>query len=290
MSEGLVLIDGSGFIYRAFYSMPPMQRRDGVEVNAVYGFCAMLSRLLERIETQRIAVIFDHGGGNFRHNIYPKYKANRPKKPEALQLQLQMMHEAALAYGLPAITAPNYEADDLIASYAKRGSEAGMKIVIVSSDKDLMQLVRNNPPVKMFDPIKNQSLGTADVVKKFGVSPDKVVEVQALAGDAVDNVPGIAGIGVKTAAKLINQFGSLEEVLKNPDLMPSVRLRQAIREHSEEAVLSKKLVQLYQDVPLPVFLSEIKRRDDYHAGLSRFLKKNEFYSIGGNGNLTSLET
>ncbi len=196
----LYLIDGSGFIFRAFHALPPMTRSDGTHVNAVYGFCNMLSKLLTDSKADHIAVIFDAGRKTFRNEIYPAYKAHRPPPPPELIPQFALIREATRAFGIPSIEAPNYEADDLIAAYAKAALAAKQAVRIVSSDKDLMQLIR--PGIEMLDPLRYTPIGLDEVMKKFGVAPDKVVDVQALAGDSTDNVPGVPGIGVKTAAEL----------------------------------------------------------------------------------------
>ena len=209
----LYLVDGSGYIFRAFHALPMMTRADGTPVNAVFGFCNMLQKLLDDIGPEdSIAVIFDASGTSFRNDIYSDYKAHRPDPPEELVPQFPMFRDATRAFNLPCVELLGYEADDLIASYAEHAVAAGQDVVIVSSDKDLMQVIQ--PGVTMLDPMKNDAvIGPAEVEKRFGVGPDKVVEVQALAGDSVDNVPGVPGIGVKTAALLINEFGDLDAVL-----------------------------------------------------------------------------
>src|SRR6202034_656604 len=213
MSSKLYLIDGSGFIFRAFHALPPMTRPDGTPINAVFGFCNMLNKLLNESKIDRIAVIFDAGRKTFRNEIYTEYKAHRPPPPPELVPQFALIRDATKAFGLPCIELDNYEADDLIAAYAREAVAKKLPVRIVSSDKDLMQLIR--PGVEMFDPLKSVPIGLDEVLKKFGVTPDKVVDVQALAGDSTDNIPGVPGIGVKTAAELINEYGDLENLLKN---------------------------------------------------------------------------
>ena len=210
----LYLVDGSGFIFRAFHALPPLTRKsDGVPIGAVSGFCNMIWKLLVDMKTSaeaptHLAVIFDHSEKTFRNKLYDQYKAHRPPPPEDLVPQFPLVREATLAFGVPAIELPGYEADDLIAAYATKVREMGGEVVIVSSDKDLMQLV--GPKVFMFDAMKNVKVGIEQVAEKFGVTPDKVVDVQALCGDSVDNVPGAPGIGIKTASALINEYGDLD--------------------------------------------------------------------------------
>lgn len=246
----LILIDGSGFIFRAFHALPPMTRPDGTPVNAVFGFTNMLARMLKDHVGTHFAVIFDAGRTTFRNRLYDKYKAQRPEPPPELIPQFALVREATLAFGVPAIELADWEADDLIASYAREVGEMGGRTTIVSSDKDLMQLIR--PGVDMMDPIKLKSIGEPEVFEKFGVPPGKLIEVQALMGDSVDNVPGVPGIGPKTAALLIQEFGDLEAVLAAaPSMKPSKR-RDVLIEHAEAARISRQLVILRDDAPLPL--------------------------------------
>lgn len=273
----LVLVDGSGFIFRAFHAIPEMQRADGVHVNAVYGFCNMLARLLKEHQGTHLAVIFDAGRKTFRDRLYPDYKAHRPPPPPELVPQFGLIREATAAFGVPAIELADWEADDLIAAYAKAARQADGEVVIVSSDKDLMQLVR--PGVGMLDPMKNIPIGPAQVQEKFGVPPEKVVEVQALIGDSVDNVPGVPGIGPKGAAALIHEYGTLEQVLDAaPGMKPSKR-RDALIAHADNARLSKELVTLRDDAPLPLALDELGVRSWDASVLRAFLQENNFRSI-----------
>jgi len=202
-----VLIDGSGFIFRAYHALPPMTRPDGTPVNAVFGFTNMLARLLKDHTGSHIAVIFDAGRFTFRNRLYEAYKAHRPPPPDELIPQFALTREATEAFGVPAIELPDWEADDLIAAYALAAENLGGRATIVSSDKDLMQLIR--PNVAMMDPLKQKPIGAAEVMEKFGVTPDKVIEVQSLIGDSTDNVPGVPGIGPKGAAQLIAEYGDL---------------------------------------------------------------------------------
>src|ERR1700742_3919716 len=244
----LVLVDGSGFIFRAFHAIPDMTRPDGTHVNAVFGFCNMIALLLKDHTGTHLAVIFDAGRMTFRNRLYDAYKAHRPEPPEELRPQFALIREATRAFGLPCIELEGWEADDLIAAYAKAVTAAGGETVIVSSDKDLMQLI--GPGVSMLDPMKNTEIGLAEVEAKFGVTPDKVIEVQALIGDSVDNVPGVPGIGPKGAAELINAYGDLESVLEHASEIKQPKRRQALIDHAEQARLSKKLVILDDKVPM----------------------------------------
>ena len=245
----LYLIDGSGYLFRAYHALPPLNRPDGTPVNAVLGFSRMLTQLLDDPEVDHVAVILDAGRTTFRNKIYDKYKANRPDPPEDLIPQFPLIREAATAFGMPSVELAGFEADDLIATYARLAVEAGAKCTIVSSDKDLMQLVR--PGVDMMDPMKMRKIGPAEVMEKFGVTPDKVVDVQALAGDSTDNVPGAPGIGIKTAALLINEYGDLETLLKRAGEIKQPKRREALEQNAELIRISKKLVQLRDDVPPP---------------------------------------
>jgi DNA polymerase-1 len=245
----LYLIDGSGYIFRAYHALPPMNRPDGTPINAVFGFCRMLTQLLDDPEVDHVAVILDAGRTTFRSEIYPAYKAQRPEPPEDLIPQFPLIREAATAFGMPSIELPGFEADDLIATYARLAVEAGATCTIVSSDKDLMQLVR--PGVDMMDPMKMRKVGPAEVMEKFGVTPDKVVDVQALAGDSTDNVPGAPGIGIKTAALLINEYGDLETLLKRTAEIKQPKRRESLEQNAELIRISRKLVLLRDDVPPP---------------------------------------
>ncbi len=265
----LVLIDGSGFIFRAFHALPMMTRPDGTPVNAVFGFTNMLARLLKDHVGTHLAVIFDAGRATFRNRIYDQYKAQRPEPPPELIPQFKLVREATLAFGVPSIELADWEADDLIASYARCVSDAGGRTTIVSSDKDLMQLIR--PGVDMLDPIKQKAIGPAEVMEKFGVAPGKLIEVQALMGDAVDNVPGVPGIGPKNAAQLINEYGDLETVLREaPGMKPSKR-REMLITHAEAARVSRRLVILREDAPLPEPVSGFATREPDRAVLAAFL-------------------
>ncbi len=271
------LVDGSGYIFRAYHALPPLTRPDGTPVGAVLGFTNMLLKLLRETDADHIAVVFDASRHTFREKIYANYKANRPDTPEDLVPQFELVREATDAMNVARIEQEDYEADDLIAAYAKAAVRAGATVTIVSSDKDLMQLVTDK--VQMLDPIKNKPIGAPEVREKFGVDPDKVIEVQALIGDSVDNVPGVPGIGVKTAAELIGAYGTLENLLSHADEIKQPKRRQNLIEFAEQARISKKLVTLDADValPLPLDALEVKALDAKKLGA--FLQAQNFRSL-----------
>ncbi|HEY1719980.1 MAG TPA: DNA polymerase I [Magnetospirillaceae bacterium] len=273
----LCLVDGSGYIFRAFHAIQPMTRPDGTPVNAVYGFTRMLMKLVQESKADHIAVIFDAGRATFRNEIYPEYKAHRPDPPEELIPQFALVREATRAIGVPAVEMPGFEADDLIATYARHAVEKGGRVTIVSSDKDLMQLIR--PGIEMFDPLKERRIGPEQVFEKFGVKPDRVVDVQALAGDATDNVPGVPGIGVKTAAQLIDQFGDLDTLLARAGEIPQPKRRESLVNNAEAARVSRELVRLRHDVPVKEPLENLMVRDHDQAKLIGFLQAQGFKSI-----------
>ncbi len=275
----LVLIDGSGFIFRAFHALPPMSRPDGTPVNAVFGFTNMLARLLKDHVGTHFAVIFDAGRYTFRNRLYEGYKAQRPETPPELAPQFALVKEATEAFGVPAIELSDWEADDLIASYARAATECGGTAIIVSSDKDLMQLIR--PGVAMQDPMKNKPIGLAEVMEKFGVGPDKLIDAQALIGDSVDNVPGVPGIGPKGAAQLINDHGDLEAILAAAPTMKPSKRRDLLIEHAEKARISRILVTLRDDAPLPLPIEALVMRDSDPAKLIAFLLAQGFRSTIG---------
>jgi DNA polymerase-1 len=272
-----VLIDGSGFIFRAFHALPPMTRPDGTPVNAVFGFANLLQRELSRHEATHIAVVFDAARETFRNRLYPAYKAQRPDPPPELIPQFALVREATEVFGVPALEAPDWEADDLIAAYARAVSEAGGEAIIVSSDKDLMQLI--GPGVVMMDPIRQKPIGPAEVMEKFGVGPDKVIDVQALAGDSVDNVPGVPGIGVKTAAQLITEYGDLETLLARAAEIKQPKRREALIENAEKARISRELVRLRADAPMPRPLGALVAKPPDRAQLEPWLRAQGFRSI-----------
>ena len=251
----LYLVDGSGFIFRAFHAIRPLNRPDGTPVNAVFGFTRMLMKLLRDTEADHIAVIFDAARRNFRNDIYPDYKGHRPDAPEELVPQFPLIKQASEAFNLHTIEIEGFEADDIIATYARQATEAGAEVTIVSSDKVLMQLVDDK--VGMFDEMKNRRIGRDEVFVRFGVGPEKVVEVQALAGDSVDNVPGVPGIGVKTAALLINEYGDLDALLERAGEIKQYKRRENLIEFADMARISLQLVTLKDDVPVDLPVDEL---------------------------------
>jgi len=276
------LIDGSGYIFRAFHALPPLTRpSDGLPVGAVHGFCAMLWKLLGEAKLSdrptHIAVVFDHSARSFRNDIYDQYKAHRPPPPEELVPQFPLIRDAVKAFNVACIEQPGYEADDLIATYARQVVEAGGDATIISSDKDLMQLIQ--PGVVMFDGMKNKRIGPDEVVEKFGVPPDKVIDVQSLAGDSTDNVPGVPGIGVKTAAELIREYGDLDELLSRAGEIKQPKRRERLIEFAEQARISRELVRLAQDVPLDHAIDTLGVQDPNPDDLLGFLRSMEFSTL-----------
>ncbi len=271
------LIDGSGFIFRAFHKLPPLTRPDGTPVGAVLGFVNMLVKLLQETEADHLAVIFDAGRQTFRNDIYADYKAHRPPPPDELIPQFALIREAVRAFAVACVESEGWEADDLIASYAKVAAEAGAEVTIVSSDKDLMQLIR--PGVSMYDPVNNRPIGADEVRQKFCVGPERVIDVQALAGDTTDNVPGVPGIGVKTAAQLIETYGDLDTLLARAHEIRQPKRREALLGHAEAARISRDLVRLHDDVPLPVPLSALAKRRPDPQRLTAFLQEQAFRSV-----------
>ncbi|MEZ5902594.1 MAG: DNA polymerase I [Alphaproteobacteria bacterium] len=280
--DELYLIDGSGYIFRAYYAMAysggsKMTNPDGIPIGAVYGFTNMILKLIKEHSHAAIAIIFDAARANFRNDIYADYKANRDETPEDLIPQFPIVREATEALGLPAVELEGYEADDLIATYAKQAASQGLKVKIISSDKDLMQLVDDN--IHIYDPMKNIDVDAGGVFEKFGVTPDKVIDVQSLAGDTSDNVPGVPSIGIKTAAQLINEYGSLENLLDNLEKIKQPKRREVLIENAEMARISKKLVTLATDAPVPVPLDTFIKHDPDLPHLKSFLEKHGFKSL-----------
>ena len=281
-SDHFYLIDGSGYIFRAYYALPPLTRKsDGLPTGAVSGFCSMLFKLLEDSKSNQnkqkpthFAVIFDSARKTFRNEIYPDYKANRSEAPDDLAPQFEYIRKSVLAFNLPSVELANYEADDLIATYVDQILKKGANVTIVSSDKDLMQLFKKN--VRIYDPMKNRFISDEDVQKKFGVDSSKVIDVQALAGDSSDNVPGVPGIGVKTAAELINKYGNLETLLKSANEIKQNKRRETIIENKDKALISKKLVTLKNDAPVDRSLTEFQLKEIDKDKLYKFLREMEF--------------
>ncbi len=281
-TDHFYLIDGSGYIFRAYYALPPLTRKsDGLPTGAVSGFCSMLFKLLEDSKSDQnsqkpthFAVIFDSARKTFRNEIYSDYKANRSEAPDDLAPQFEYIRKSVLAFNLPSVDLPNYEADDLIATYVDKILKKGAKVTIVSSDKDLMQLYKKG--VRIFDPMKNKFITNEDVFKKFGVDASKVIDVQSLAGDSSDNVPGVPGIGVKTAAELINKYGTLETLLKSAHEIKQNKRRETLIENKDKALISKKLVTLDHKSPVTRELSEFKLQNVNKDKLYKFLREMEF--------------
>ena len=281
-TDHFYLIDGSGYIFRAYYALPPLSRKsDGMPTGAVNGFCNMLYKLLEDSKSKEnlqrpthFAVIFDSARKNFRNEIYKDYKANRSEAPDDLAPQFEYIRKSVEAFNLPSIEMLNYEADDLIATYCEKILKEGAKVTIVSSDKDLMQLYKKN--VRIYDPMKNKFISNEDVLSKFGVDANKVIEVQALAGDSSDNVPGVPGIGVKTAAELINKYGTVEKLLANADEIKQNKRRETILENKEKALISKRLVTLKKDVPIKDKIQDFELKEINKDKLYDFLREMEF--------------
>ena len=279
--DHLFLVDGSGYIFRAYHALPPLTRKsDGLQVNAVLGFCNMLWKLLAEMKDDKpthLAVVFDKSEKTFRSKFYPEYKAHRPDAPEDLIPQFPLIREAVHAFEIPCLEQAGFEADDLIATYARLASEAKATTTIVSSDKDLMQLVGSG--VTMYDTMKDRRIGRDEVIEKFGVGPEKVIEVQALIGDSSDNVPGVPGIGVKTAAQLIGEFGDLETLLKRAKEIKQDKRRQSLIDNAEIARISKRLVTLDRNVPLDVPVDQLAVHEPDYKHLIAFLKAMEFNTI-----------
>jgi DNA polymerase I len=284
LKEGdhVFLVDGSGYIFRAYHALPPINRKtDGLQLNAVFGFCNMLWKLLRDLTPEErpthLAVVFDKSEKTFRTEMYPDYKAHRPDPPDDLRPQFKYVREAVQAFDLPCLEQDGFEADDLIATYVREAREAGATATIVSSDKDLMQLVADG--VIMFDTMKDKKIGRAEVIEKFGVPPEKVIDVQSLIGDSTDNVPGVPGIGVKTAAQLIGEYGDLETLLFRAPEIKQEKRRQSLIEHAESARVSKKLVTLDNHVKLDVPIGDLAVHEPDYKRLIAFLKAMEFNGL-----------
>ena len=273
----LHIVDASWFIFRSFHAIPPLNRADGTPVNAVFGYTNLLMKLLEDLNPDHLAITFDAGRKTFRNDIYAAYKANRSDPPEELVPQFALVRDATRAFNLDCIEVPGFEADDLIATYTRLAVEAGANVTIISADKDMMQLVSDK--VRLLDVIKNRSIGYEQVVEKFGVGPEKVIEVQALAGDAIDNVPGVPGIGPKTAAQLIREYGDVESLIARAKEIKQPKRRTSILENVENVRVSKRLVQLKDDVPILVPLENLAMRRPDPDVLLKFLAEQGFKSI-----------
>ncbi len=281
-TDHFYLIDGSGYIFRAYYALPPLTRKsDGLPTGAVNGFCNMLFKLLEdsksldnKEKPTHFAVIFDSARKNFRNEIYSDYKANRSDAPDDLIPQFDYIRKSVEAFNLPSVELLNFEADDLIATYCENIISAGAKVTIISSDKDLMQLYKKN--IRIYDPMKNKFINDEDIHNKFGVEPGKVIDVQSLAGDSSDNVPGVPGIGIKTAAELINKYKTLENLLNKTGEIKQNKRRQTLIDNKDKALISKKLVTLKKDVPIKNEITDFKLKEIDKKKLYNFLREMEF--------------
>jgi len=276
--QHLYLVDGSGYIFRAYHRLPPLTDPEGTPVGAVYGFTAMLWKLITELANAEapthLAVILDAGSHTFRNDMYADYKAHRPPPPEDLVPQFPLIRDAVRAFSVPCIEEAGFEADDIIASYALAALRADFNVTIVSSDKDLMQLIQ--PGIDCLDTMKNARIDRAEVIEKFGVLPEQVGEVLALMGDTADNVPGVRGVGPKTAAELIVQYGSVEGVIANIDAIKKPKLRETLAASIDDARLSRELVRLKDDIPLAEPLEALTLRHPPHEPLARFLAKHGF--------------
>src|SRR5262245_23823438 len=272
--DHVFLVDGSSYIFRAYHALPPLSRKsDGLQVNAVLGFCNMLWKLMRDMKPEEqpthLAVVFDKSEKTFRTDMYPDYKAHRPDPPDDLRPQFPLIREAVRAFDIPCLEQAGFEADDLIATYVRQACDAGAIATIVASDKDLMQLVTDC--VVMYDTMKDRRIGIPEVIEKFGVPPDKVIEVQALIGDSTDNVPGVPGIGVKTAAQLIGEYGDLETLLARAGEIKQEKRRQSLIDNADKARLSKKLVTLDDKVKLDVPPADLVVHEPEYKRLIAFL-------------------
>jgi len=278
-NKDIYLVDGSAYIFRAYHALPPLTNPQGVTVNAVLGFTNMMVKLLQDMQAPYIAVIFDAARKNFRNDIYAEYKANRDAPPEDLIPQFGLIRDCVKAFGMEPLEMEGVEADDLIATYARIATEQGRKVTIVSSDKDLMQLISDHDHVQMFDPMKGKFMQEPDVMDKFGVTPECVVDVQALAGDSIDNVPGVPGIGVKTAAQLITEYGDLDTLLDRAAEIKQPKRRETLLNHAQEARISKQLVSLDRHVDVPYDLDDLKAHETNTETLAAFLSEHGFNSV-----------
>ena len=275
----LILVDGSAYIFRAYYGLPPMNRPDGVPINAVFGFTNMLIKLIEDYSNDKMIVIFDAARENFRNQIYSEYKANRGEAPDDLIPQFPLIRECVKSFNIPQLELEGYEADDLIATYSNLAKLDDLETIIVSSDKDLMQLVSNN--VTMLDPMKNKIIEIKDVEEKFGVKPEKVIHIQALTGDKVDNIPGAPGIGPKTASQLINEFQDIDGLFKNLQKIKQEKRRNILAQAEKDIRISLELVKLKKDVKLTLSIKDIKTYSELKNqknDIFKFLKEQGFKS------------
>ena len=277
MKKKIALIDGYGFLFRAYFSMPPLSRDDGTPVGAVYGFTNMLIRLLANLNASHICMIFDSGSKTFRNEIYSDYKANRPPCPEDLIPQFPLIREASESFDIAVLEKVGYEADDLIATIAKDAAKKGFEVTIISSDKDLMQLI--NDDISMFDPMKNKIITAKEVEEKFMVPPHQVLDVLSLMGDASDNVPGVMGIGPKISAELISKYQTLENLLENLDEIKQNKRRESLINGKELAILSKELITLCDSVPIDLNMEQFTVKPINPKKLVAFLKEQGFRAL-----------
>ncbi len=273
----LLLVDGSGYIFRAFYALPPMTNSKGIPVGAVFGFTKMLMRLLRDCRADYFAVVFDASRKNFRNDIYPAYKGTRKETPEDLIPQFSLIRDAVKVFNVPSIELEGYEADDLIASYAKKALNLGIEVTVVSSDKDMMQLVSKG--VILYDPMKQKRIGDKEIKEKFGVTSEQVLDVMSLVGDVSDNVPGVTGIGPKTASELILEYGTLENLLLHKDSIKQKKRKEAIVAEEEKAILSKRLIMLAEDAPLPLSLEALAVKEPECLKIKEFIDQQGFKSL-----------
>lgn len=273
----IALIDAYGFVFRAYHSLPPLVRKDNTPVGAVYGFTNMLLKLLASLNVSHIGVVFDSGGKNFRHDIYPQYKANRPPCPEDLKPQFSIIREATKSLNLLCLEKQGFEADDIIATLAKKSANEGFEVIIVSSDKDLMQLVDER--ISLYDAMKNKMINEQQVLEKFFVQPKQVLDILSLIGDASDNVPGVKGIGIKTASELINQYQNLENIFSNLTNISQEKRRELLATGHQNAILSKKLIALDENVELNFNLEDLRLKAIDPNKLINFLEQQNFRSL-----------
>ncbi|MBF0158931.1 MAG: DNA polymerase I [Magnetococcales bacterium] len=277
MTSRLLLIDGSGYLYRAFYGIQSLNRRDGFPVNAIFGFGKMIRRVLANQEADHVAILFDAKGPNFRHDMDASYKANRKSMPDELRVQVPMIHRLVKAFNIPLFEMSGFEADDLIGTLAGRAVVAGMTVTIVSGDKDMLQLVSDR--IAVYDPVKEQRLHEAEVEAFWGVPPQQVIEVMGLTGDQSDNIPGVPGIGIKTAAPLIRQFGTLEQLLAHLDQITQPKRRDLLLQHGDQARRSRQLATIRRDAPIDCSLDQLLRQPVDQQALRLFYQEMEFTSL-----------
>ncbi|MGB4894466.1 MAG: 5'-3' exonuclease H3TH domain-containing protein, partial [Nitrospira sp.] len=273
----LYLIDGSAYIYRAFFALPPLANSKGLQTNAVYGFTTMLLKVLRDHRPDYVAVVFDEKGPTHRHEAFKDYKAQRPPMPQGMSAQIPYIHRVVEALSLPVIRQAGYEADDLIGTLARKGEVEGLDVVIVTSDKDMFQLL--TPKTRIYDPVKDKWFGEADSQARFGVEPARVVEIMGLMGDTSDNIPGVKGIGEKTAVKLITQFGTIEELLNRLEEVTPTKTKNLLREQGEQARMSKQLATIQLDCPLEFVPAHFQAKAPQTDTLVSLLRELEFMTL-----------